>query len=304
MLESECIERWNQLGHEYRPEIPIAENMKEHLEETKEKYKEMMVVGKPMFDIIQAINDPWIVGQVFGAFRHWGHPYIDYLRGLKNLHKRVTEEIKVDIPYTGHLASDMAHIVLKSEFDKKKKWFATAKGLDPKSAMYECITSGVWPTTDVIVDFGPRWHTLDLLPCFEIPKTIDLPDLYGDKAHSMKRSEVLEHIQTKPHIPIPGRRVMHTLLNQEEMNYADFLQNINDNGLDREDLVIGLKAKERELKTEGRFFSMMSWNMRLYFVLTEYLIKTFYVPLFGGLTMADDMTTLTKKLLFCSKGQG
>ncbi len=47
---------------------------------------------------------------------------------------------------------------------------------------------------------------------------------------------------------------------------------INDKGLSLNNLIIGLRAKERDSKVEGRFFAMMSWNLRLYFVVTEYLI--------------------------------
>jgi hypothetical protein len=45
---------------------------------------------------------------------------------------------------------------------------------------------------------------------------------------------------------------------------------VNDKGLSLNDFIIGLRAKERESKVEGRFFAM-SWNLRLYFVVTEYL---------------------------------
>lgn len=99
-------------------------------------------------------------------------------------------------------------------------------------------------------------------------------------------------------------RVMETLLKTPIPNAYDFLKHLNDHGFTLEDLVIGLKAKERELKIEGRFFALMSWKIRLYFVMTEYLIKIHFLPLFSGITMADDLTTVTKKLINSTKGQG
>lgn len=54
----------------------------------------------------------------------------------------------------------------------------------------------------------------------------------------------------------------------------------------------------------GRYFSLMSWKIREYFVMTEYLLKLHVVPLFKGLTMADDQTTLIKKMVINSGGQG
>ena len=47
----------------------------------------------------------------------------------------------------------------------------------------------------------------------------------------------------------------------------------------------------------------MSWELREYFVVTEYLIKTHFVPLFRGLTMANDLNTVIKKLMDNSSGQ-
>ena len=66
-------------------------------------------------------------------------------------------------------------------------------------------------------------------------------------------------------------------------------------GFDLEDLVIGLKAKKRELKEDGRYFVLMSWILREYFVSSEHLIKEIFVGLFKGLTMADDLVELMKK---------
>lgn len=82
------------------------------------------------------------------------------------------------------------------------------------------------------------------------------------------------------------------------------MRKINDEGLDEDDLVIGLKAKERGIKVQGRFFALMSWSWREYFVFTEYMIKRKVLPLFRGLTIADDQTALLKKMISNSAGQG
>lgn len=66
---------------------------------------------------------------------------------------------------------------------------------------------------------------------------------------------------------------METLLTKENPEIPNLLKSINDNGIDPDSLIIGLKAKERELKEKGRFLSLMNWDLRLYFVVTEYLIK-------------------------------
>jgi len=48
---------------------------------------------------------------------------------------------------------------------------------------------------------------------------------------------------------------------------------------------------------------MMSWNLRLYFVVTEYLIKRDFLDLFPGITMKDSLNEVQKKLINASQGQ-
>ncbi len=78
---------------------------------------------------------------------------------------------------------------------------------------------------------------------------------------------------------------------------------LNDEGLSLNDLIIGLRFKEHESKAEGRFFAMMSWNLRLYFVVTENLIKRDFLDLFPGITMKDSLNEVPKKIINASQGQ-
>ena len=55
---------------------------------------------------------------------------------------------------------------------------------------------------------------------------------------------------------------------------------------------------------EGRFFCLMSEEIRNYFVLTELLIKKHLLPLFSSITMADSMNELTKKMMSQTIKQG
>jgi len=78
---------------------------------------------------------------------------------------------------------------------------------------------------------------------------------------------------------------------------------LNDEGLSLNDLIIGLRFKEYESKAEGRFFAMMSWNLRLYFVVTENLIKRDFLDLFPGITMKDSLNEVSNKIIKTSQGQ-
>ena len=67
--------------------------------------------------------------------------------------------------------------------------------------------------------------------------------------------------------------------------------------------MIGTKEKEREVSICGRFFAMMTWYLRMYFVVTEHLVKIDFLDLFGGITMKDSLNEVQKKLLNASQGQ-
>ena len=72
----------------------------------------------------------------------------------------------------------------------------------------------------------------------------------------------------------PLKKVLTTLRHTEDTNWPNILKELNDEGQD--DLIIGLKSKEREPKLVGRFFALMSWRFHEYFVIREYLIKLLY----------------------------
>lgn len=305
LLEPFCNARLSDLAGAARPLIPKSLKFHEFLESEAAGFERRcpLKVGSFFWSITRE-EDYKQVLLYFGTFRHWGHPFIDYLEGLKKLHSQVTLPKTVDETYAKVLASDLAFIVLKHEFDSRKRWFVDPSKLDDSHPLKDHIINCTWPTPAQIQDIGDIWADLPILPCYEIPPSIDPSALYADKSHSPDRSVVLNHVSSGAPGPIPSRKVLDTVLKTEQVDLREFLQMINDEGLDWESLVIGLKGKEREIKKIGRFFSLMSWKLRYYFVSTEYLIKTFFVPLFHGLTMADDLKSLTKKIIESSIGHG
>lgn len=304
MVEPICNLRLTQLAHEYRPLIPDFPDFKTHVEGTIQEFNLKTIHSQSLYDFICQERKVELVLTFYGAFRHWGHPYIDYKAGLQKLYDQVNMPKAIDQRYANKLASDLAKMVLQKMFQEHKKWYVVREALPRDHPFAQHVQNCTWPTGVQIQDFGDHWHELPLTKCFDIPDLIDPSIIYADKSHSMDRSAILQHVSRTPYRPIPTLKVMKSVIDKPATNWPEFLQEVNDHGLTKEDLVIGLKAKERELKTSGRFFSLMSWRLREYFVITEYLIKTHFVPLFHGLTMADDLTSVMKKMMDTSSGQG
>ncbi|AFH89680.1 RNA-dependent RNA polymerase [Vesiculovirus bogdanovac] len=303
-IEPICNLRLSELAHSYRPLIPLFPRFHQHISDSVDSLAVRSTRIRALHRAIMDLQEVDIVLAVYGSFRHWGHPFIDYTEGLRKLHEQVTMPKVIDHAYANALASDLARIVLEQEFNKKKKWSVNPASVSLNHPFRTHILENTWPTPAQIQDFGDHWHELPLIQCFDIPDLIDPSIIYSDKSHSMNRAEVLNHVRKHPNKIIPTKKVLKTMLEKPATNWLEFLDEIDRNGLGEDDLVIGLKGKERELKLIGRFFSLMSWKLREYFVITEHLIKTHFVPLFHGLTMADDLTSVIKKMMDSSSGQG
>lgn len=303
LIEALSSQRLSEIASDTRPEIPRFTTFKEHIDKTILDLSTECPEISQFSQFVLSLDDIKILATVYGSFRHWGHPFIDYLGGLEALHHNVTMEKEIDDDYAQQLGSDLAFKVLRNQFFSKRKWFVDKKQFKADHILYPYILRNEWPPANVIQDMGDTWHTLPLMKCFDIPDTVDPSLIYADKSHSLTRSELINFLQSNPHKPIPSPKVLETLLKEPATDWPTFLKKVNDEGLSPDNLIIGLKGKEREMKELGRFFALMSWQMREYFVFTEYLIKTHFVPLFDGLTMADDQVTVIKKLLQSSGGQ-
>nr|AHD46130.1 RNA-dependent RNA polymerase [Eel virus American] len=304
LLEPACNLRLAELAREFRPLIPEFPHFRNHVETAIAEESAFSPGITEFFNHVNKETNVEIILAYFSSFRHWGHPYIDYFQGLIKLNKQVTLEKDIDTEYANALASDLAYMILRGHFNTKRVWAVDKALVSKQHPLSEHILNATWPTPKQIDDFGDHWHELPLIKIYDIPDLIDPSVIYSDKSHSMGREEVLKHVQRNPTQAIPTKKVLETLLQKPATNWPEFLSSIEKDGLPKDSLIIGLKGKERELKKAGRFFSLMSWELREYFVITEYLIKTHYVPLFKGLTMADDMTEVVKKMLERSQGQG
>uniref|UniRef100_A0AB38Z1Q4 Replicase n=1 Tax=Corixo rhabdovirus 2 TaxID=3078403 RepID=A0AB38Z1Q4_9RHAB len=305
MVEPVSLEKLHQLSAESKPMVPPFVKFRNHL---RVSTRELEAVYPGAGEFLTMIHDQEEVEPLitaYGSFRLWGHPFIDYLSGLAALYENVTAPKEIDEEYANQLASDLAFKVIKNQFFGKKKWVVDGESLPDENIMKSHILNLTWPNSQEIFEFGDNWHRLPLQACFEIPDFITLSNLYSDKSHSPDLSEVIQEIlKHQKGGTIKSYSVLQSLKDRPAQNWPEFVRKVNDVGLTVEELVIGLKAKEREIKDIGRFFALMSWALREYFVITEYLIKEFYIKLFKGLTMADDLNTVIEKMMQSTDSQG
>ncbi|UAU42858.1 polymerase [Sandjimba virus] len=288
-----------------RPEISIKSEFEEFVEQEIQKYEVKGIYFPRLISIkLEAIDNLEFKLAVYGCFRTWGHPYINFEEGLEKLYEQVTHKKVIDDSLAQALASDLAFKVLEKKFNEERKWMVDKEKVSKNDPLWEYITKDMWPPVKVLSDYGDNFHKLPLIKCYEIPDFIDPTLIYSDKAHSVTKDELIADILEGRQGPCRTKRVLDTLIHTDFTYWKNFLQEINDNGLEDKWLLIGLKAKERELKIIGRYFALLSWKLREYFVITEYLIKIHFIKLYDGLTMADDLKGVITKLINRTMHQG
>ncbi|KAL7675705.1 hypothetical protein ACOME3_001973 [Neoechinorhynchus agilis] len=209
-----------------------------------------------------------------GCFRHWGHPTIDYVKGLTALHENVTCKKTVDLEYMDKLASDLAHKLLTHHYYRTRSWPEIRSLGELQDLLENNVQTGTWPNKHIELKVGDRWHLIDFEPLFEVPKKINLADIIDDKSHSLGRKDLERALKLHKNIGMmEDRRVLLRMLKEEKFEFLNFLHKIDLYGFDEDDIVIGLRAKEREMKIQGRYFSLMSPNMIIYFVASPLIIS-------------------------------
>lgn len=303
LVEAMASDRINCVMMNHRRNTPVFSKYTKHVKDSIDALNKELPGSNLFYLAIKRISNIDALITVYGMYRSWGHPFVDYLKGLKKLHENTTMKKEIDEEYAKLLASDLARKVLETMHVKERKWYVDINKIPEGHVLKRHIEANTWPKGGELLEMNGQWADLPLLKCFDVPVTMEPSLIYSDKSYSMNRKQVLEHVKTKNN-PIPALRVMNSFLEKPATDWPAFFKRINDEGLSKDECVIGLCAKEREMKAEGRFFALMSWSLREYFVATEFLNKKFFVPLFKGLTMADDLVTVTQKMLTMSEGQG
>lgn len=116
-----CINQLAELAHQFRPLIPLFQDFPEHIKKTLANLK----LGTPSIsrlkDLVDKIKGTELILAMYGSFRHWGHPFIDYLKGLEALYQQTTLVKTIDKIYTESLSSDFALLVIRDECRTRKQ---------------------------------------------------------------------------------------------------------------------------------------------------------------------------------------
>lgn len=263
------------------------------------------------------------LAEVHGLWRIWGHPIIDLEGGMKKMETTCLKQPNVSIKET-QVGVRTFKLTFSLNYFKKHHHYPLSNMIEPSLiSQYQDILKGssaediklesskyddasyvhrCLRTNKLINDRNSLyrhedWDTVTLHQCFQIPQSLNLATMIKDKAISMTRSELIDSVTYRHSVfDSTKRRGVLKWLSEQTYRLKEYLWGIDATGLPTDDCIIGLYPKEREMKTKARFFSLMSYNMRMYITATEELLGKYLLPYFPMITMSDTLLNMVIRL--------
>jgi hypothetical protein len=218
--------------------------------------------------------------QTFGLFRHWGHPYVRVVDSIEK-NRRIAMPEKII-----------------SEIDKKMIERATKRLLLPLYKKHRDYPGGSnsYALSDNEID------NLSFRDLIHWKGQLSILSIFSDKACGLPRSKLKMVFKLKKKGNWQDRRTLVHLIHDQETDLEKMLDEFDKQGIEDEDLTIGVTPKERELKTLPRLFSLLSMKLKYYFGLSEMLLGKFVLPNIPEITMTDSLNSLYGKQLAVTEG--
>ncbi|UXL90877.1 MAG: polymerase [Fuyun tick rhabdovirus] len=276
----------------------------EGLEDTFSSHPAVRTLTNNLITSLSHMN-PHKLSQAFGLYRCWGHPSVDTAEGIKKVITLSQAPKMMDFELITKIQRKFKELLFLAFRKTHKVW--------PKFHLLpggEITYLGAKLTEGHMFNRRHFRYKLCTWDYVELDKSVDIEDnfnlstLLSDKAVSPLKSEVVESVARRKGVPFVSRRVIMAWLKSNYTTAKAFLEELQERGFTKEDLIIGVCPKEREMKMEPRLFAVMTMKVRLYFVLTEALLADHLLPLFPQVTMIDDAIKLTKKIYHATKSMG
>lgn len=268
---------------------------------------------RAMRDLFRLFSDvshhPNILFELFGTYRHFGHPTVDEIKGIEVL----KENSRIELPLEEDCLLKVSGAFNRTfilEFIRKHRRWPKVKLIDESKSkdLQTLVKNKPLGFSEYDLDISIQdWANLEFEQEFQFDDFEDFTVLLSDTAISPYRSHwysIYSKDLTKFAAPPDmeeSRRVLIEILKRPKVSCKKIRETIQSQNIPHEWLVIGLHSKERELKIKSRLFAMMVLEMRLYFGMTEKNIAEKIFPYIPFQTMTWTDSDLLKVLLNLSE---
>lgn len=269
--------------------------------------------------ILNKLDNPNQLFEIFGLYRHMGHPFVDEIEGCKSMRSLTREKVNISkSKLMNCLGASKKHFIL-NYLRREKCWpkidiIETRKELEKLNS--KTIEGGV---IELFLDFLNKklinineyetsfnlhvWSCITFSKTFEYNDFEDFTILLSDTAISPMRQHwgtIYNYRRTRYRLPRDknySRRTLINLLKLTHFSNREIREIIMNDKVPLEWKIICLHAKERELKIKARLFAMMPIYARMYFAGTEMNISDTIYKYVPTQTMTDSEAELNAKLL-------
>lgn len=149
------------------------------------------------------------------------------------------------------------------------------------------------------------WSQIRFEKTFDFGRDFDLMKLINDKTLSCDKEQLRNALETTGRLGDPEEKsVLYAWLMRTYTDPEEFLMKISREGFDEKSKAIAVRVKELEIKYSGRLFGMTTFESRMYIVLTEALIKDFFLDFFPEITIMEDEVTMARKMYDLTRSDG
>lgn len=235
-----------------------------------------------LVDIIQSTKNLSNVAELFGCTKLSGHPFVYAEKSAKSVQGEAIPVGSLDLITIRDYHNIFKFLILSRYLQKHKTWPPFYKDKKPKenTRLHELwsqnilyLTPKSFPLIELTeVEFG-KFMEFDYSP--------DYLDMIDDKAINPGGKNAAGFWFTQESSGY--RRLLEALIKKEDVDTVAIVNRMRRGNFYLDERVIELTQKEREFKTSARCFCKLTFEVRLFFVLTEANLKRFM----GGASGVD-----------------
>lgn len=214
--------------------------------------------------------------EIFGCYRHWGHPTVDEDKGCKTMRDHTRKETELDKETIKIITGAWNRFFILNFISKNRRWPRCYVHSNPDSVINNLINNTVLTLDEYTNQISLLdWSEIVFEQEFEFDYYPDFTQLLSDKSLSPYLLNFARVYNREMHnVKFAGRmkehrRVLLEILSRKEIDLKVILDRIQNRDIPDDWLTVGLHSKERELKIGSRMFAMLVLEMRLYFCATE-----------------------------------
>ncbi|AJG39111.1 RNA-dependent RNA polymerase [Lishi Spider Virus 2] len=272
-----------------------------------------------LMKILNRCDNPNQLFELFGLYRHTGHPFVDESAGCIKMQETTRSCIEIEesslknclgackkhfiMNYIKHNKSwpkinlEKTHKILKSSV-------ITGIEDEEKEAFLLFLNQKLLNINEYETSFPLHlWSSICFNKTFDYNDYEDFTPLLSDTAISPQRSKWgtlynQKRLKVRVHKDTDySRRTLINLLKRKRFSNGKVRKTIVERKVPKEWKIVSLHSKERELKIEARLFAMMVLEMRMYFATTEKNISDILFKYVPNQTMTNSEAELNNKLL-------